>query len=242
MFSSAGRSKSRLEKHMRAVLNQYGQSADRYYAMQQLLELETVPAIVGVMRRFTMNASKSIEDEEEKNWLSKRLLGLDKALLLPAAMEFCVNNDNIAWVLRIVEDRANEREEWELFDALVAKHPPGYERDPAKKLQLLTHMAELDNPRVLDIFIPYLDDPDEGIRFHVVEALVDICEPDTPNPAVLAALVRRLANPEEDSLRVKTRILTGIARLGWDVSAHQAEVAANIGSEHKFDGAHIKEL
>ena len=88
LFSSSGRSKNRLDRHMRAVVNQYGQSAERYHAMQELLDIGTLPAIVGVMRRFTINSSKSIEDEEEKNWLSKRLSDLDKGLLLSAAREF----------------------------------------------------------------------------------------------------------------------------------------------------------
>src|SRR5690606_6972573 len=56
-FSSAGRSKSKLDKHIKAVQNQYAQSADRYYAMEQLLEIGEIPAIVGLMKRFTMNAS-----------------------------------------------------------------------------------------------------------------------------------------------------------------------------------------
>ena len=241
LFSSSGRSKNRLDRHMRAVINQYGQSAERYHAMQELLEIGTIPAIVGLMRRFTINSSKSIEDEEEKNWLSKRLSDLDKGLLLSAAREFCVNNDNIAWVLRIVEDRANGREEWELFDALLEKHPPVYERDPAKKLQLLTHIAEIEDPRVTEILLRYLGDPDETVRFQVVDSLLDIADDKHPNEALQDALTARLADPSEDSLRLRTKILTGLARLKWDVSAHQERSVKNLGNEHSFDGARIKE-
>jgi hypothetical protein len=241
LFSSSGRSKNRLDRHMRAVVNQYGQSAERYHAMQELLEIGTPPAIVGLMRRFTMNSSKSIEDEEEKNWLSKRLTDLDKTLLLGAAREFCLANDNIAWVLRIVEDRANEREEWELFDALLEKHPPGYERDPSKKLQLLAHIAEIENPRVTEILTRYLADPDETVRFQVVDNLLDIAEDRDPDPVLLDALTARLADKDEDSLRLRTKILTGLARLKWDVSAHRDRIAPNLGSEHTFDGTRIKE-
>ncbi len=241
LFSSSGRSKNRLEKNMRAVTNIYGQSADRYHAMQELLEIGTLPAIVGLMRRFTINASKSIEDEEEKNWLSKRLMDLEKDLLLPAAREFCLNNDNIAWVLRIVEDRANEREEWELFDALLEKHPPGYERDPSKKQQLLAHIAEVDSPRVAEILKRYLDDPDETVRLQVVDTLLDIAEPERPDAGLIDALTARLAHKDEDSLRLRAKILTGLARLKWDVSAHVDRVVPNLGNEHSFDGSRIKE-
>lgn len=236
LFSSAGRSKSKLDKHIKTVQNQYAQSADRYYAMEQLLEMAEIPAIVGLMKRFTMNASKSIEDEEEKGWLYKRLLGLPLDTVLPAAKEFCLQSDNIAWVLRVVEELASKQQEWDILDALLAHHPPGYERDPSAKLQLLTHLQEIDDARVPDILAGYLEDPDEGVRFFAVEALLDIGEPRSLGP-----LVARLGNPAEDSLRLRTRILTGLARLGWDVSAHRDVINKAIGNDHTFDGTHIKE-
>ncbi|MFY0542355.1 HEAT repeat domain-containing protein [Nannocystis pusilla] len=236
LFSSAGRSKSKLDKHIKTVQNQYAQSADRYYAMEQLLEMAEIPAIVGLMKRFTMNASKSIEDEEEKGWLYKRLLGLPLDTVLPAAKEFCLQSDNIAWVLRVVEELASKQQEWDILDALLAHHPPGYERDPSAKLQLLTHLQEIDDARVPDTLAGYLEDPDEGVRFFAVEALLDIGEPRSLGP-----LIARLGNPAEDSLRLRTRILTGLARLGWDVSAHRDVINKAIGNDHTFDGTHIKE-
>jgi hypothetical protein len=236
LFSSSGRAKGKLEKYIKAVQNQYGQSADRYYAMEQLLEIGSVPAIAGLMRRFTMNASKSIEDEEEKGWLYRRLLGLPKDVVLPAAREFCLNSENIAWALRVVEEMADKNQEWEILNALLEKHPAEYTRDPAAKVQLLTHVQEIDDQRVPDILVKYLKDPDEGVRYFAVEALLDIAEPRTLDP-----LIKRLGDPAEDSLRLRTRILTGLARLKWDVSAYKDTVAKAVGSDHTFDGVHVKE-
>ena len=235
-FNSDARSKNKLDKLMRAVVNQYGQSADRYHAMQQLLDIGTVPAIIGLMKRFTMNASKSIEDEEEKGWVFRQVTGLPKDIALPAAKEFCLNNDNIAWVLRIVEELADEKQEWDILDALIEKHPPTYERDPATKQQLLTHLAEIDNPKVPEILARYVDDADEGVRFQVTEALLDIADPRSLEP-----LIRRLGNKDEESLRLRTKILTGLARLKWDVSGYKDIIVPNLGSEHVFDGTTIRE-
>ncbi len=241
LFSSAGRSKNRLDKSMRGAINPYGQSADRYYAMQQLLDIGTLPSLIGLMRRFTINASKSIEDEEEKSWVYNRLIGLDKALVLAAAKEFCLNADNIAWVLRIVEELADEQQEWDILDALLAKHPPAYERDPSKKMQLLGHLADIDSPRVEEILARYLDDPDESVRFHVVEALLNNADSNDPDLRVLDPLVNRLGHKDEDSLRLRSRILTGLARLKWDLSAHQDRILPYLGSEHTFEGGRIKD-
>ena len=149
-FSSSGRSQARLDRLIRKVENRYAQSGDRYDAMQRLLKIGTPPAIVGLLRRFTIASSKSIEDEEEKGWIYRRLTGLEPALVLSAVKQHCLESELIesdgperyagwGWALRIVEDLADEQQEWDILDALLEKHPPGYERDPSKKVQLLTH-------------------------------------------------------------------------------------------------------
>jgi HEAT repeats len=226
LFSSPGRAKSRLDKHIKVITNPYTQSADRYHAMQQLLEDESVEALVGLMKRFTVVSTKSIEDEEEKGWAYRELSELG-AKVLPALRQFCIESDNVAWALRILEDVANGPQEWDVLDAMLEQHPPDYARDPKTKLQVLTHLAEIDDPRVVGILQRYLADPDEGVRFYCVEQLIDIGDEATKD-----ALLERLGNPEEDSVRLRTRILDGLATLGWDVSAHQKVVIEHLGNEH----------
>ena len=245
-FSSSGRSQARLDRLIRKVENRYAQSGDRYDAMQRLLKIGTPPAIVGLLRRFTIASSKSIEDEEEKGWIYRRLTGLEPALVLSAVKQHCLESELIesdgperyagwGWALRIVEDLADEQQEWDILDALLEKHPPGYERNPSKKIQLLTHISEIDNPRVPGILASYLKDSDHNVRFYCVEALIDIGDPSSIEP-----LVRQLANPEEDSLRLRTAILNGLARHKWDVSAYAEQIRPNLGSEgHTFDGARV---
>jgi len=232
-FTSAGRAKSRLEKHVKTLTNPYTQSVDRYAAMESLLKDGSEDALVGLFRRFTAVSTKSIEDEEEKGWAYRKLAALGTKVL-PAAKRFCLESENVAWALRIVEDVADEAEEWDILDALLAKHPPGYERDPNKKKQILTHLAEIDDPRVAPLLAGYLEDHEEGIRFFAVEQLVDIADESTA-PALLA----RLKGNIEDSLRIRTRILDGLATLGWDVSAHTQQISGSIGHEHAISGGKV---
>ncbi len=56
LFSSSGRSKNRLDRHMRAVVNQYGQSAERYHAMQELLDIEVREREANRMARMVKQA------------------------------------------------------------------------------------------------------------------------------------------------------------------------------------------
>ncbi|MCR9163167.1 MAG: HEAT repeat domain-containing protein [Nannocystaceae bacterium] len=233
LFSSSGRAKNRLDKWTKTATSPYTQSAERYDAMQNLIKEGSDEALFRIFKRFTIVSTKSIEDEEEKSWAYRELAGLG-AKVLPAAKRFCLESENVAWALRIIEDVADETQEWEILDALLEKHPPGYERDPAKKRQILTHLAEIDDPKVHELLAGYLEDHDEGVRYFCVEQLVDIAEEASKEP-----LVSRLTNPEEDSLRLRTRILDGLAELGWDVSEHKEAIAKVIGQEHALQGGKI---
>lgn len=232
-FSSSGRAKSRLDKYVKTATNPYTQSIDRYASMEALLKDGSDEALIGLFKRFTMVSTKSIEDEEEKGWVYRKLSGLGSKAL-PAAKRFCLESDNIAWALRIVEDVADETQEWDILDALLERHPPGYERDPNKKKQLLTHVAEIDDPKITGILKRYLEDHDEGIRFLTVEQLIDIADDDC-----LPELVTRLDPQQEDSLRIRTRVLDGLAKLGWDVSSYISQISKSIGHEHALSGGKV---
>lgn len=250
-FGGSGR-KTKVEKLTKRITNQFAQSPDRYGGMEDLfklaaqnwdkaqkhpegsseraeLETQSDDAYVGLLRRFSMNASKSIDDEEEKGWLYNRLSAVGKPLL-PALKRFACEAEGIAWPLRIVEDVANESEEWEILDAVIAVHPPEYERDSSAKLQMLTHVKEIDDSRVRGILTTYLGDPDEGVRFFCIDALIENAEQEA-----LPDLLDQLEKAG-DSVRLRTRILDGLADLGWDVSEFAAIVRKTIGDEHGFDG------
>lgn len=236
LFSSSGRAKSRLDKMIKTATNPYTQSAERYHAMEQLLTDGSEAAIIGIFRRFTIVSTKSIEDEEEKGWAYRQLSGLGTKVL-PPAKAFCLEHENVAWALRIVEDVADETQEWEILDALLERHPPGYERDPKKKLQIITHLADIDDPKVAEYLAGYLADADEGVRFFAVEQLIDIGDEDQGK----AGLIDCLCNPEEDSMRLRTKILDGLAEQGWDVSERADDIRGRLGNEHALsDGKVVK--
>jgi HEAT repeat protein len=252
-----GSGKSRIDKLTKRVTNQYAQAVDRYGAMEDLLKLaaqtwenaeklpegsperaalerESDDAYIALLRRFTMNASKSIDDEEEKGWLYGRLSKIGKPMLTPIR-RYCLETDgSIAWALRILEDIANEREEWEILDALLEAHPPAYERDSSAKLQMLTHLKEIDDARVREILEKYLGDPDENVRFFCIEALVGNAEEQSKR-----ALVERLDHPEEDSVRLRSRILDGLSDLGWELTEFAPVIRKHVRDEHTFDGKRL---
>lgn len=233
LFSSGGRGRSKLERHIKTTTSQYAQSPDRYLSMERLLEDGSTEALVGLLRRFTVTASKSIEDEEEKGWVYRRLCALGKEVL-PALHEFSARYDNIAWALRILEEVASEKEEWKLLDELLAANPAEYARDPSKKIQLLTHVFDIEDDRVAGILARYLADPDEGVRYFAADALVNVGE-----EGCAAPLVEHLMNADEDSLRIKTRIQDGLAEHAWDMAPWASQISPHLDSEHRLEGGKI---
>src|SRR5204863_10173868 len=60
-------------KHVNAANNKYAQSPDRWRSLEKLRDDAGEEALAGLLRRFTWNYDKSIEDEQEKeavhDWL-----------------------------------------------------------------------------------------------------------------------------------------------------------------------------
>ena len=77
---------------------------------------------------------------------------------------------------------ANEEQEWGIIDTLIEKHPPGYERDPAKKIQLLTHVVN-SNPATI-MTDPEIRRPDlhRAADVEAVEKVIEARAPDALLP------------------------------------------------------------
>ena len=67
---------------------------------------------------------------------------------------------------------ATKDEVVDVLAEVMKRHEPGYERDPTKKIQLLTHLAGIKSPRVPALVAPYLADMDTGVRYAAAEALL----------------------------------------------------------------------
>ena len=115
--------------------------------------------------------------------------------------------------LRLLDKVADRERELAILQKVLARHEPGYERDPTKKIQLLNHLAALKDKRVPPHVVPYLKDMDEGVRYAAVESLVRQAD----EAAASAPLLDLFTSPEEDSLRIRLQIAEGFADLGWVV-------------------------
>ena len=73
MFSSKGGA-GNLKKLVGKANSKDAQSADRFHALEQLRDEASEEAVVGMLRRFTFMYDKTIEDEQEKEWVHDQLV------------------------------------------------------------------------------------------------------------------------------------------------------------------------
>ncbi len=214
-----GGGKGRLHKHIQRAKNKDAQSVDRFGSLEALRNDASPEAIEGLLGRFTIRYDKSIEDEQEKQWVFDELVKLGPKVLGPL-QKHLQTAESIAWGLKVLHEVASADEAWPILADLCERNDNSYVRDPSKKIQLLHYLGEQSDPRCGKALVPYLQDMDEGVRFVTVEGLLRHKDAESAREPLLALLT----NEKEESRRIKKRIVDGIADLGWDVKGHSGTV------------------
>jgi thioredoxin-like negative regulator of GroEL len=214
-----GSAKGRLAKHLARAKNKDAQSADRFSSLEALRDDGSSEAIGGLLSRFTIRYDKSIEDEQEKQFVFDELVKMGPKILAPL-QKHLGSAESISWGLKILDEVASKDEAWPILADLCERNDNSYIRDPSKKIQLLNHLGDHDDARAAKALVPYLVDMDEGVRFVTVEGLLRHKDAD----AAREALLKLLTNDKEDSRRIKKRIVDGFADLGWDVKGFSGTV------------------
>jgi hypothetical protein len=221
-----------VQKIVARANNKHAQSVDRFRALEQLREDGSDEALVGLLRRFTFNYDKSIEDEQEKDWVHDALVETAseeerKPTVVRALERALLESDTIAYPLKVLAHVATPDETWPLLEKLIAQNDNQYVRDPSKKIQLIDFLGEASaDPRVPQALLQYLEDMDEGVRFHTVEALLH----QKNEELAREPLLKLLTSKDEESRRIKIRILDGLADAGWNTHGYKGSVEQEIES------------
>ena len=236
LFSKDGRQQRARDRNISRAVNKYAQSPDRMKALQALRDDGSPEALYGMLRRFGMMYDKTIEDEQEKDWVFEVLLEKGAAIV-PPIKKYLFTADSVSWPLRLLDRVAGKEEELEVIKAVLERHEPGYERDPTKKIQLLNHLAAVKDERVPPLIVPYLADMDEGVRYAAAEALLRHKNEEIAREPLLQQFI----SDSEDSLRIRIQIAEGFADLGWLVKGHRGEVEKKLPEQYQLDrDGHIK--
>lgn len=231
LFSKELRKERSIQKACQKAGNSKIKPDDRRPALYLLRDDGSDAAIAGLLHRFTFNYDTNIvSDEEEKNFVygSLKIMG---ARVLPELRNHLHSSPTISWGLRLLDAICDHESSWNLLIEILQKHPPGYTRDPSKKIQLITHIAELADDRVTHALTPYLEDHDETVKFIVINALLKQNKEEARAP-----LLQLLANEEEDSIRLKTHILEGFIEKEWSVKEHRETIEHYLSDDYLIDG------
>jgi HEAT repeat protein len=214
---------AKLQRLIKKAGNQLSQSPERHGAMEGLLNEGSEEALYHLLRRFTFNYSKTLEDEQEKEWVVDVMVARGEAVM-PALTRYLKSATNIAYALRILERVASQRQILDVVDQLLADEDPGYTRDTSKRIQIIHWLGEWHGVEPAEIarrVIPYLQDFDENTRYAAVEALSH-----QSTPGAAAPLVAALVRPQEESNRLRMRIAEVLADAGHELGDSQDAITA----------------
>jgi HEAT repeat protein len=236
LFSKDKRDERAFSKNIERATSKNAQSVDRTKALEALANDGSTEALYGLLRRFAFQYHKTIEDEQEKEWVFDVLVGKGKAAL-PAVRKYLLTADSISWPLRVLDKIADRDEEMAALEEVLARHEPGYERDPTKKIQLLNHLGGLKHEKAATLVAPYLKDMDEGVRFAAAEALLRAKREELAK----GPLLELFTSDAEESLRIRLRICEGFAELGWLVHGHRGGFEKKLPEAFQLDReGHVK--
>lgn len=219
-----GFSKERgLRRAMDKVMNKHAQSVDRFAAMEKLGKDGSEEALYALTRRFSFKYDKTIEDQQEKQWVLDTLISKGDSAL-PAVRRYMKEAQSLHYPLIVMGRVAPVAVCLEIVDEILASEPPGYTRDPERRADLIAWLAECDeaaNQEVCRRCIPYLADFDENVRYKAVDAIAL-----KPHAIAAGPLVDALVREEEESRRLRVRIGEVLAENQWDLGDKKSDVSA----------------
>jgi hypothetical protein len=212
-----------LKRAMDKVTNKHAQSVDRWGAMEKVARDGSEEALYALCCRFGFKYDKTIEDQQEKQWVVDTLV--DKgAQSLPAVRRYMKTAGSLHYPLLVLGRVADRDTLLEIIDEILADEPPGYTRDPERRTDVLSWLGEWEdasNQEIARRIIPYLEDFDENVRYKAVDSLGF-----KPSPEAAEPLIKALVREEEESRRLRQRIAEVLAENQWDLGERKAEVAA----------------
>lgn len=219
LLTSEGRLKLRTERATKTLLERYAQHDARMEAVDKLREIGTEEAIYGLTRRFSATSENLGIDQEEKKHVHDVLVSFGDAAVEPLK-RYIKNHDKVTWAIDALSELVSKDELIPFLFDLLKEGDPVFIRGE-KANQLLKALENLEDPSIVPGVIPCLKSADDTVRFAAVECLEAYGAEAAREP-----LLEALVSPEEDSVRVKTRIGEALEKLGWDVKGFRKKAEA----------------
>ncbi|MDB4988954.1 MAG: hypothetical protein JWN04_4132 [Myxococcaceae bacterium] len=197
------------------VADKRGMAPDRWEAIQALSKIDSEEAVQALLIRFTFYTDPTITDQEEKESVFHAIVAKGPVAVAPLK-RYLAKAESLSWPLKMLDRVLPADDVLAMLLDMLSKMDTEYERDPQRKLQILSELETRRGAAVVSAVKPFLADVHESARFHAVGAVLAQEAAEEARQALLDALVR------EDSMRIKGRILDGFGQRGWPLDAAQA--------------------
>jgi HEAT repeat protein len=194
------------------------QNYDRQEAITALSDMGTPEAVEILLKRFTFHIDPSITDQDEKDAAFQGVLKVGAAAIEPVRA-FAAKAESLAWPMRIARELLDEPEFVQELLRWLSRWDTEYSKFVDPKVQILTTLEEHQNGAIREGVERFLEDVNEPSRFHAVNALFA-----QGDAAALPALLKVLV--DEESVRVRTKIVEGLVAQGWEIPADQRDAVA----------------
>lgn len=204
---STDRELSRLKKMVSSKLSQ---NIDRQTALERLAHMGTSEAAEILLTRFGWTLDPSITDQEEKALALQGVVLAGEAALEPIRRH-CLRSESVVWAIRALRGiLSGDGLRAELL-TLLDEFDTEYVRNSEPKVQLLQALEEFPGDETRVAVEPFLADMSETVRFAAVNTVFAVAGPEAV-PSLVAALA------DDESLRVRIRIASGLVERAWPIS------------------------
>jgi hypothetical protein len=217
-----------LKKHAECVANKRKQAVDRWESIRALNHMGTPEAVEALLPRFTFYVDPSITDQEEKDAAFEGIVAVGEAAIEPVS-RFLRRAESISWPMKMLDRIAESEVVIGKLLELLAEMDTEYERDPQRKIQLLATLEERKDPRIAEAVARFVQDANETVRFNAVGAVFAQDEAAAHRDALLDAFC------EEESVRIRNRILDGFIAAQWDVGERADAVREKLPAGYSLD-------
>lgn len=208
-------SQRELQRLARLVGSKLSQNYDRQEAIESLAKMGTQESAGVLLKRFDWTLDPSITDQEEKEAATRGIIAAGDAALEPIR-DYCKRAESLTWPIKVLKQILDGPDLVDELLGVLDEFDTEYVRNSEPKVQLLNTLEEFPSPEVREAVEPFLLDMSEPVRFAAVTTVFAMENTDS-----VGALVEAMA--EEESLRVKNRIASGLIEREWEVPGDKLE-------------------
>ncbi len=236
-FSSDARIERRRAACLKKLTNMYYQKNDRLAAAHAAAEMAAegdTASIEVLLRRFEHLAPSTTIDREEKEYVHDLLVGLGDRAIEPVKSYVRSTGSPVYWALQVLDGLIGPEALGRFIVELLEQMDNDYWREPEKKIGIVQIAGEYPAPGMTAALESFLDDHAEQVRFNAVDSLVRCAGDDARS-----LLVKRLVDPDEDSIRLRKRIAEALAEHSWELGDDADAVAERLPDGWKIAGNRV---